>query len=239
MHAATSIADFIRNTTTTESVHGAINGVYFVVNTGPRLGEAFFGLPRRKRHQAKPIAASREAIRIKDNFEGTQSSMAHRSTMQLRVPIDSRQSPLTRMEGGSYYKRPLRLETNTCMSHMTLAGPLGSGELRVRIPVKWFLARSLIFTTPRSRGVSRSTRKRRPQRNGPPTRKHENNIAHSRDQQEQTAESPGGIASVAFVRGSTRSCHEDPPHNLSRDVIKMAIKEQGFQLWRLSNHQGR
>lgn len=26
-----------------------------------------------------------------------------------------------------------------------------------------------------------------------------------------------------------------PPHNLSRDVIEKAIKEQGFQLWRLSN----
>ena len=25
-----------------------------------------------------------------------------------------------------------------------------------------------------------------------------------------------------------------PPHNLSRDVIEAAIKEQGFQLWRLS-----
>ena len=26
----------------------------------------------------------------------------------------------------------------------------------------------------------------------------------------------------------------NPPHNLSRDVIEAAIKEQGFQLWRLS-----
>jgi len=26
----------------------------------------------------------------------------------------------------------------------------------------------------------------------------------------------------------------DPPHNLSRDVIEAAIKEQGFQLFRLS-----
>jgi len=25
-----------------------------------------------------------------------------------------------------------------------------------------------------------------------------------------------------------------PPHNLSRDVIEAVIKEQGFQLWRLS-----
>jgi hypothetical protein len=27
---------------------------------------------------------------------------------------------------------------------------------------------------------------------------------------------------------------QSPPHNLSRDVIEAAIKEQGFQLWRLS-----
>jgi hypothetical protein len=27
---------------------------------------------------------------------------------------------------------------------------------------------------------------------------------------------------------------QKPPHNLSRDVIEAAIKEQGFQLWRLS-----
>jgi hypothetical protein len=26
----------------------------------------------------------------------------------------------------------------------------------------------------------------------------------------------------------------NPPHNLSRDVIETAIKDQGFQLWRLS-----
>jgi hypothetical protein len=26
----------------------------------------------------------------------------------------------------------------------------------------------------------------------------------------------------------------DPPHNLSRDLIEAAIKEQGFQLWRMS-----
>jgi hypothetical protein len=26
----------------------------------------------------------------------------------------------------------------------------------------------------------------------------------------------------------------DPPHNLSRDAIEAAIKDQGFQLWRLS-----
>jgi hypothetical protein len=26
----------------------------------------------------------------------------------------------------------------------------------------------------------------------------------------------------------------DPPHQLSRDVIEMAIKTQGFQLWRMS-----
>jgi hypothetical protein len=26
----------------------------------------------------------------------------------------------------------------------------------------------------------------------------------------------------------------NPPHNLSRDVIEAAIKEQGFQLWRMS-----
>jgi hypothetical protein len=28
-----------------------------------------------------------------------------------------------------------------------------------------------------------------------------------------------------------------PPHNLSRDVIEAAIKEQGFQLWRLSKRE--
>jgi hypothetical protein len=27
---------------------------------------------------------------------------------------------------------------------------------------------------------------------------------------------------------------QNPPHNLSRDVIEAAIKEQGFQLWRLN-----
>jgi hypothetical protein len=26
----------------------------------------------------------------------------------------------------------------------------------------------------------------------------------------------------------------DPPHNLSRDAIETAIKDQGFQLWRMS-----
>jgi hypothetical protein len=26
----------------------------------------------------------------------------------------------------------------------------------------------------------------------------------------------------------------DPPHNLPRDAIETAIKDQGFQLWRLS-----
>jgi hypothetical protein len=26
----------------------------------------------------------------------------------------------------------------------------------------------------------------------------------------------------------------DPPHNLSRDLIEAAIKDQGFQLWRMS-----
>jgi hypothetical protein len=26
----------------------------------------------------------------------------------------------------------------------------------------------------------------------------------------------------------------DPPHNLSRNTIETAIKDQGFQLWRLS-----
>jgi len=26
----------------------------------------------------------------------------------------------------------------------------------------------------------------------------------------------------------------DPPHELSREVIEMAIKDQGFQLWRMS-----
>jgi hypothetical protein len=26
----------------------------------------------------------------------------------------------------------------------------------------------------------------------------------------------------------------DPPHNLSRDLIEAAIKNQGFQLWRMS-----
>jgi hypothetical protein len=27
---------------------------------------------------------------------------------------------------------------------------------------------------------------------------------------------------------------QNPPHNLSRDVIEAAIKDRGFQLWRLS-----
>ena len=27
---------------------------------------------------------------------------------------------------------------------------------------------------------------------------------------------------------------QSPPHNLSRDVIEAAIKEQGFQLWRVN-----
>jgi len=26
----------------------------------------------------------------------------------------------------------------------------------------------------------------------------------------------------------------DPPHNLSRDMIETAIKDRGFQLWRMS-----
>lgn len=28
--------------------------------------------------------------------------------------------------------------------------------------------------------------------------------------------------------------NRDPPHNLSRDAIETAIKDNGFQLWRLS-----
>jgi hypothetical protein len=30
---------------------------------------------------------------------------------------------------------------------------------------------------------------------------------------------------------------QNPPHNLSRDVIEASIKEQGFQLWRLSKRE--
>jgi hypothetical protein len=29
---------------------------------------------------------------------------------------------------------------------------------------------------------------------------------------------------------------KDPPHGLSRDVIELAIKTQGFQLWRMKKH---
>jgi ATP-dependent RNA helicase RhlE len=42
--------------------------------------------------------------------------------------------------------------------------------------------------------------------------KHENNAARSRNQQGQTGESPDGIASVAFLRRSTRSWREGAPH---------------------------
>jgi hypothetical protein len=103
------------------------------------------------------------SCRIKDDLEEMQRSMVrHSPPCTLSVPIDSRQSRFRPEWKAALSKQCLgRLETNPCICHIPLAGPLGSGEPRVEIPAKRFLARSFIFGDTRTaRRVLRTTSKR-------------------------------------------------------------------------------